>query len=85
VPDRPPGARPHGRGLRRRGVVPLTERSRGIAVVLENFGDRRAVLADRARIAVPIHRPFGDGARLNPMMIAAGSNAARLGERIDVV
>ena len=36
-------------------------------------------------IAVPVHRPFGDGAAADPVVIAAGQNAARVGELIAVL
>ena len=72
IARRPIGERPHGRGLVGGRVVPLAESGSLIAVVLQDLGNRRGSHGHNSRVTIPIHRPLGDGAAADPLMIASG-------------
>ena len=76
VPGRPAVEGPHRRRLGGRRVVPLAERRRGVAVVLQDFGHGRGVLADHAGVAVPIDGTFGDRAGMHAVVVATGQQGS---------
>ena len=82
MPGRPAVEGPHRRRLGGRRVVPLAERGRGVSVVLEDFGDRRGVLADHAGVAVPVDGALGDRAGMHAVMVSTGEQRCT-GRRAD--
>ena len=82
VPGGPTVEGPHGGRLGGGRVVPFAERRGAVAVMLQDFGDGGGVLADDPGIAVPVHRPFGDRARMHAVVIAPGQQR-RPGGRTD--
>ena len=70
VAGRPILERAGGGGLIGGRVVPLAEGRRGVAVVLQDLGDRRARLRDDARIAVPVVGQLRDLPVADAMMVA---------------
>ena len=71
IARRPAVKRPHRGRLGRRRVVPFAEGGGGIAIILQHLGDGGRGLGDHPHVPVPIHRPLGDGAGPDPMLVAA--------------
>ena len=81
--DRPAVERPGLARLERRHVVVLAEPRGGVAVVLEDAADGRAVFADDAVVAGKARGYFGDHAETRRVVVAAGDQrrARRRAER----
>ena len=69
---RPIVERPGRRRLDRRGVVPLPQCRRRVAVVPQHLGGQGTALGDLARVAVPVVRELRDLTVPDPVVVPAG-------------